>query len=204
MEYSVRNKKVLDKKRGARIGIMIYNILKSIVPNDALVLDIGCSSGIVSEYLAERFGSVVGIDIDQSSIKIAKRTKEANLKFLFMDATNLKFEDCTFDLVILSQVHYYFKNQKKLFDGVYRVLKPGGAVFLSGTNKHRMIKPFEPVPTYYKSFWELKKLLNKFEVNYQTKEVVGKNFPLLKLVPRQLFNMFEPLSPNFVWVLMKK
>lgn len=202
--YSNGNKKVLDKKGRMRIAKQIVKLINSTVNKNTKVLDIGCSSGVISEYLAKQFGSVVGIDVDENALKIARRTKELNLKFLNMDATRMKFADNSFELIILNQVHYYFKNQKKLFSEIYRVLKPGGVVFLSGTNKYRVIKPFEPVPTYYKSFWELKKLFNKLEIHYQTKEVAGNKYSVLKLVPRLIFNILEPLSPNITWILEKK
>lgn len=205
--YSAGNPKVLSGQRRIKVAKQMTKLIKEHIVGsnqNMRVLDIGCSSGIISEYLASRFGRVVGIDIDKDALKLASKIKKSNLTLYYMNAEKMKFKDNSFDIVILSQVHYYFKNQKKLFSEIYRVLKPEGIVFLSGTNKYRLIKPFEPILTYYKSFWELKSLLSKFKIHPQTKEVIGSKFKLFNLVPRVMFDLLEPLTPNFIWILKAK
>lgn len=207
-DYSIGKPKILEESERLRVARQIFHLLnKQLVGknlNDSKVLDIGCSSGVISSYLADKFGSVVGIDIDKSALAMAQKIEKPNLKVHLMDASKMKFRDESFDIVILSQVHYYFKNRQKLFDEVYRVLKPRGIVFLSGTNKLRIKKPFEPVPTYYESFWELKKLLRKFKIFFYSKDIASMRWPVLKFVPDFVWNRLEPLAPNFVWILEKE
>lgn len=70
------------------------------------VLDLGCSSGDVTEMLARHAGEVVGVDHDLRSIEEArKRYARSNLSFLHMDALEyLQGTDGRFDVLVLSHV----------------------------------------------------------------------------------------------------
>jgi SAM-dependent methyltransferase len=69
------------------------------------VLDLGCGSGDVSNIIAEKARTVVGIDHDEESLKIASdKYKRSNLTFIHGDArTYLKTSD-KFDVLILSHI----------------------------------------------------------------------------------------------------
>src|SRR4051794_15813196 len=53
----------------------------------ATLLNLGCSTGIIDEYLAGHVRSIVGVDIDEPGIALANsRRKAANLEFRVDDA----------------------------------------------------------------------------------------------------------------------
>ncbi|MCK4247972.1 MAG: class I SAM-dependent methyltransferase, partial [Methanomicrobia archaeon] len=65
-------------------------------------LEIGCGSGAVSKYIAEKYHlNVTGVDVDPEQIEFAKKnTNVSNLRFLVADAAHLAFEDNSFDIVL--------------------------------------------------------------------------------------------------------
>lgn len=208
--YSLLNPRVLNEHGRKVAAGKIVNLLRKDLKEHDLkklkVLDLGCSSGIISAQLAEYFGEVIGIDIDQSAITKANRIKKENLKFYYQDVLNTKFDDNSFDVIIANQIYYYFKTPKTLTQEIYRVLKPGGLCLLSGGNKYSITKPKEPVKCYYKSFWELSKFFKRFEIKYQSKEIFRLRFALRieRFIPDFAWRILEPLTPNFVWILRKK
>lgn len=97
----------------------------------AKVLDAGCAAGRDSLYLIEDGFKVVGIDISEKLLNMAK----ANVKgaeFLQMDIGKLSFDDESFDGIWCfdSFAHVSAKEADNVLKGFARVLKPGGILFL--------------------------------------------------------------------------
>jgi len=82
-------------------------IIKYVNPNKGeRILDAGCGIGYYSFELVTKFGCKVdGIDIDAEDIElanqIAQRTQVSNVNFSVCDVCKLRFNDETFDKVIL-------------------------------------------------------------------------------------------------------
>jgi len=66
------------------------------------VLDVGCGSGVQSTYLAPYAKELVGVDLSEKLIKIAKKRCRAypHAQFLVGDACKLPFPDHSFDFII--------------------------------------------------------------------------------------------------------
>jgi 2-polyprenyl-3-methyl-5-hydroxy-6-metoxy-1,4-benzoquinol methylase len=78
------------------------------------VLDIGCSTGIISYSLSEKFGEVNGIDIDKNAVKFAtEKYKRSNLFFAEQDGMHLKYPAGSFDIVVCS--HYIIFSHVDLY-----------------------------------------------------------------------------------------
>jgi len=69
----------------------------ALVAKKSKILDIGCGTGQVANFLAEKDYEVIGIDLSSIFVKEAKKGKA---KFNVMDSTSLKFKDNSFDSVI--------------------------------------------------------------------------------------------------------
>lgn len=95
-------------------------------------LDVGCGTGFYTHFFAEK-NEVIGIDLQEVIEK-----EYRNFDFQKANATNLPFQDCTFDLVISFDVIEHIENDKKMMAEAYRVLKKGGEVFLGTPNKLRL------------------------------------------------------------------
>jgi ubiquinone/menaquinone biosynthesis C-methylase UbiE len=106
-------------------------------PPPARVLDIGCGAGRSTIALAERGYSVVAIDLSQALLKIA-RDRYPALDFRAMDATNLLFDDGTFDAALFSyngiDVIYPVAGRLACIAEVHRVLRPLGTFVMSTHN----------------------------------------------------------------------
>ena len=98
------------------------------------ILDYGCGNGVHSIFLAKYGKEVVGIDLSESSLQIAREKAkkegiEDKTEFLLMDCENLKFPDNTFD-VIFDGGTFSSLDIKKALPELSRVLQPYG--FLIG------------------------------------------------------------------------
>ncbi len=129
------------KKSG---GLTLHPNVKKMIDSIALskdmeILEIGCGRGDTALHIAKKVKSIIGIDYSSEAIKIAKKIQkkypkriQEKSKFLIMDATRLKFEDNSFDLVLLIDTldHLAIQEQEKMFKEISRVLKSGGKIFL--------------------------------------------------------------------------
>lgn len=108
-----------------------------------LVLELGCGYGRAVPDLARRAGFVVGIDISQSSLSLAKERLRglANCYLLHMDAAAIRFLDGFFDLVVCLQngISAFQIDRKLLLAETLRVTRPGGTILFS---------------TYSEKFWK--------------------------------------------------
>ncbi|MDX6612591.1 MAG: hypothetical protein QOD75_1777 [Blastocatellia bacterium] len=100
------------------------------VPQDARVLDLGCGSGWASRLLASRAtaGSVVGVDISDEMIELARTSSAAfpNTEFRVAAADRLPFPDGTFTHAFSMESLYYYDDMPSALSEVDRVLAPGG------------------------------------------------------------------------------
>ena len=87
-------------------------------------LEIGCGSGMVSKYIAEKYRlNVTGVDVDPEQIEFAKKNN-SNACFLEADATHLAFEDNSFDIVLSLGVMHHIYNWLDAMEEIKRVLRP--------------------------------------------------------------------------------
>jgi arsenite methyltransferase len=105
------------------------------------VLDIGCGTGLLAEYVADIVGSdgsVTGIDPLPLRIDIARRKVRANLDFRVGNAYDLSvFPENHFDTVYLNAVFHWLGEKEQPLQQIHRVLKPGGHLGLnSGSKDH--------------------------------------------------------------------
>jgi len=98
------------------------------------VLEIGCGVGALTQEIANTKALVHAIDISPDLLNIAKkRVSVSNVTFQIANAYNLTFLDESFDTVIGSSVLHHLELDKALKE-FYRVLKPGGTLYLTEPN----------------------------------------------------------------------
>jgi ubiquinone/menaquinone biosynthesis C-methylase UbiE len=99
-----------------------------------MILDLGCGPGNISRYLRDRWDSpkITGIDLAEEMIRIARKTAPS-VKFICEDARKIEFPDNSFDGIIVSFcIPYLSLNETSdLIRKVAKILKPGGALYLS-------------------------------------------------------------------------
>jgi SAM-dependent methyltransferase len=108
-------------------------------PAPERILDLGTGTGEAALFLAREFprASVRGVDISESMVRIAQGKvgldPEGRIAFRLADASQLPFEEESFDLV--SQL-----NMPPFFAEVTRVLRPGGFAIVASS--HGAATPF--------------------------------------------------------------
>lgn len=97
-----------------------------IKPHDN-VLDLCCGTGDLAGIIKkiQPQACVTGIDFSENMLDIAK-DKYPNVQFFQGDATNLPYEDNTFDIVTMGFGLRNIQNAEKAIEEVYRILKPNG------------------------------------------------------------------------------
>jgi GrpB-like predicted nucleotidyltransferase (UPF0157 family) len=97
------------------------------------VLDVGCAAGHLTAKLAERGADVIGIDLSQGMVDLARKRHGDQARFERADlAEPLTFlEDGSIDLVTASLVLHYLLDWGPTLGEFRRVLRPGGALVLS-------------------------------------------------------------------------
>jgi ubiquinone/menaquinone biosynthesis C-methylase UbiE len=97
------------------------------------VLDVGAGTGLVAHLVAPKVspGSVLGIDLSDKMLAIARTKKDRNVQFVGMAAEHLVFRPETFDLVTMGEALTYFADPSAALAEAHRVLKAGGRLAVS-------------------------------------------------------------------------
>jgi arsenite methyltransferase len=100
------------------------------IPASAHVLDVGCGSGWATRLMAEkaRDGHVVGVDISDEMVRLARETSASysNVDFRVASAERLPFADGEFTHAFSMESLYYYADMLNALKEVRRILKPGG------------------------------------------------------------------------------
>jgi ubiquinone/menaquinone biosynthesis C-methylase UbiE len=105
------------------------------------ILDVGAGRGYVSLLLADRNprATVEGIDFSpmqvRSAYRLGRQRKIANCRFQRGDAAQIPFPDGSFDAAVSVGSIKHWPDGGKGLQEILRVLKPGGRVIISETDR---------------------------------------------------------------------
>jgi SAM-dependent methyltransferase len=241
--FSSKHKELYNLSEREQKAKKIIAVLKDITKRDLKnldLLDIGSSTGIMTKLLSKYFNNTIGIDIDEEAVSYAKLNFEnSNLHFFVQDSMNMTFSNSSFDVINCSHIYEHVPDSKRLINEIYQVLKPGGICFFAAGNRfvfieshyklpllsvlpkwvaHRYIKLFKKADFYYENhltYWQLKKLVSRFEIYDYTKEIIKnpeKYFATEMVKERSLtqffylfvLNLAYWICPTYIWILKKK
>ena len=98
------------------------------------ILDIGCGAGWFAALLATRVstGQVVGIDVADDMIRLARKNYVdlGNVMFLSATVEEIPWDDDFFNKVVSIESAYYWPDPAQGFREAFRVLQPGGTVWI--------------------------------------------------------------------------
>jgi 2-polyprenyl-3-methyl-5-hydroxy-6-metoxy-1,4-benzoquinol methylase len=96
------------------------------------ILDIGCGDGMYTYEVARSDASIVGIDIDEQRLAVARRWHGSpNIQYHRMNADRLELGDEVFDKVVSFCVIEHLERGQEVLRQVHRVLKPQGLLVFS-------------------------------------------------------------------------
>jgi ubiquinone/menaquinone biosynthesis C-methylase UbiE len=139
-EYYARQSEsplALDRSR------RIYEVVVAILGQDALagplnVLDVGSNAGTQSMVWAEHGHHVFGIDINAPLVELAKERAGARgipVHFQVGTAEALPFADASMDVCLAPELLEHVPDWERCIREFDRVLRPGGVLFLTTTNR---------------------------------------------------------------------
>lgn len=112
---------------------IIYSNLGSL--NKLKVADLGCGGGLISIPLINDGALVTGVDISQESIECAKLASKDGGNFICSDIRNTPLSSESFDVVLLADVLDHIKDFDRVLKEAFRILKPGGRMFVGTINR---------------------------------------------------------------------
>ena len=191
---SMYNEEVRIKKSHKTIAVL-SDYFKEV--STLTLLDIGSSTGIMTNEYAKHFKNVIGVDLDRTAVDYSiKKYRRENLKFIYSPVEEVDLPSSSFDIITCSQIYEHVPSDNKLMEEILRLLKPGGVCYFAAVNRFKVIEPHYGLPFlsylpkkaaniyikiftnhdfYYenlKSLRNLKKLVSKFETIDYTLKVI--------------------------------
>ncbi len=110
---------------------------------NAIIFDAGCGGGRLVEEAVKKGYHIIGMDSNEDVLKKAlgslKKRPGSNYCFLRGDVKIIPVKDSSLDAIICLGVISYLKSEMTVLLEFARVLKPGGLLILSATNKARLV-----------------------------------------------------------------
>jgi methionine biosynthesis protein MetW len=116
-----------------------FELISSWIPEGSRVLDLGCGDGVLLAGLAATKGTKgYGIEIDAGNV-LASVKNGVNVVQTDIESGLAKFEDGSFDFVILSQTLQAMRNAESVLNEMLRVGREGIVTFPNfGYWRHRL------------------------------------------------------------------
>jgi ubiquinone/menaquinone biosynthesis C-methylase UbiE len=108
------------------------------------ILELGCGTGLILKEVNKKVSKAIGIDLSQ---KMLEKAKKRGLEVYHAEASNMPFEDNSFDLVYSYKVLAHIEAIEKTLHEIKRVLKPNGIAVLEFYNRNSLrtiIKKIKP------------------------------------------------------------
>lgn len=99
--------------------------------NYAAALEVGCSIGVLTRLLSPRCDRLLAIDASVIALRAAKSDSDASVTFRLANLP-VEFPEGTFDLIVLSEVLYYFDKSDlaRVAQSCSKAISQGGEIVL--------------------------------------------------------------------------
>ncbi|HXG08245.1 MAG TPA: carbamoyltransferase N-terminal domain-containing protein [Gemmataceae bacterium] len=123
----------------ARSGLFA-RLLNEQIPYNARVVEIGCGTGQLTNFLAIAHRSVIGVDVCLNSLRLAQNFKTEHgldrATFAQMNLFRPGLKDGFFDVVISNGVLHHTADCRGAFHRISRLARPGGLVVVGLYNAY--------------------------------------------------------------------
>ena len=104
------------------------------IPFNSRILECGCGTGQLTNFLSLSNRIVIGADLCLNSLRLANNFREAHglrrALFCQMNLFRPCFKEEVFDLVISNGVLHHTSDPKRGFHGISKLVKPGGMIVI--------------------------------------------------------------------------
>jgi ubiquinone/menaquinone biosynthesis C-methylase UbiE len=132
-------------------GEVLAALTSSVKLGDEM-LEIGPGPGAATEWLAERVGRLVAVELDPEAAHLLRgRFEGSNVEVVLGDGGSLGFEDASFDAVgCFTMLHHVptLDAQRSILTEAVRVLRPGGVFLGSDSLASQGLHDFHEGDTY--------------------------------------------------------
>lgn len=124
----------------------IEAVMESInMEKEGSVLDVGCGTGLLFEYVANKAEAIIGLDISRETLLQAKRRarKFANIFLVLADSDNVPLKEDVFSHVFALTLIQNTPNPLKTLNEIKQVSKQNAVIIVTGLKKKFPIKAFK-------------------------------------------------------------
>jgi excisionase family DNA binding protein len=111
-----------------------------IIKNKMTVIDLGAGDGYIALSAAKYAKNIIAIDISKEMLKqLSKKARESgikNIRTVEGDGRDIPLDDSIADVVCASMYLHHIEEPDVAIKEIYRVLKPGGTIFLADFFEH--------------------------------------------------------------------
>jgi 2-polyprenyl-3-methyl-5-hydroxy-6-metoxy-1,4-benzoquinol methylase len=179
------------------------------------LLDIGCSTGIMTNFYSNFFKSITALDIDKDAVNYAKsRKKNKNIHFLITSIEESNLSPNSYDVITCSHIYEHVPDSEVLMKAIFKYLKPGGICYFAAGNRYQIFENHYKL--YFLSYFPKKisnfylRITKKGDYYYENHlsllklKKLTKDFTIhdytLKIIKNPLkFKADEMINPNKVY-----
>jgi len=123
-----------DERWASYVGASILKTRDRICLDQTdLLLDVGCGTGSFLKAISNTSPSIIltGVDLSEGMLRRAHEKLGDEADLYLAAADSLPFGSNYFDVVVSNSSLHYWRNPRKCFDELFRVLKPGGQLVIT-------------------------------------------------------------------------
>jgi excisionase family DNA binding protein len=111
-----------------------------LLKDDMVLVDLGAGDGYLSRAIAPEVSSVIAVDIsDAMLVELSKKAEKQginNIQAILGDGCDLPLSDNSADVACANMFLHHIEEPITAIKEMYRILKPGGSVFLADLKEH--------------------------------------------------------------------
>lgn len=134
--------KIYDSDKNPTRDLNALTLRESpLVLKDKRILEIGCGTGLNTEYLIQDAQQVVGLDISEEMLKAARqRISDKGVRFKLGDITeSWNFKPDSFDVIVANLVLEHIENLRHVYTEAYRVLDNSGILYIAELHPYKQL-----------------------------------------------------------------